>query len=106
MTDDEADLWDEVPPWEVAAQPELGQPHDLDVDEFLNEDEPEYDWVIPEVVERGDRVVLTGGEGMGKSTLLRQIAIQAAAGVHPFTLEAMTPVRVMLLDLENSKRHV
>lgn len=74
--------------------------------EFLDFDEPDFDWVIPDLVERTDRVFVTGGEGKGKSTLLRQIAVQAAAGVHPFTLEPIGPLRVLLLDLENSRRQV
>lgn len=81
------------------------QDPDPTIDEFLNEPDAEYDWVIPDVIERGDRVILTGPEGGGKSTLIRQIAVQSAAGIHPFTGAPMTPIRVFYLDLENSKRH-
>lgn len=77
-----------------------------DLAAFLAEEEPEYDWVIPKVLERGDRVILTGPEGGGKSTLLRQIVVQGGAGIHPFTLDVMDPIRVMLVDLENSRRQV
>lgn len=63
-----------------------------------------YDWVIPRLFERGDRLILTGGEGAGKSMLIRQIAILAAAGIHPFWLQDIEPVRVMVLDRENSER--
>ena len=47
---------------------------------------------------------MTGDEGHGKSTLLRQLAMQFSAGIHPFTLADMPPCRVLLLDLENSHR--
>jgi hypothetical protein len=47
-----------------------------------SDDEP--DWLIPDLLERRDRLILTGEEGLGKSYLLRQIAIMAAAGLDPF----------------------
>ena len=69
--------------------------------EFLNRDDPPYDWVVPGLLERGDRLILTGSEGLGKSVLQRQIAVCAAAGVHPFTHRKVAPVRVLLVDCEN-----
>lgn len=74
--------------------------------DFINSDEPEHDWIIPGLLERTDRFLLTGPEGGGKSTLLRQIGVQAAAGIHPFTHNEIEPLRVLLLDLENSERQV
>lgn len=79
---------------------------DPDIDAFLNADEPEYDWAVPGLLEHGDRLILTGVEGGGKSTLLRQMAVQLAAGIHPFTLDEIDPLNVLLLDLENSARQV
>jgi len=72
----------------------------LDVPEL----EDAYDWVIPDVLERRDRLMLTGSEGGGKSTMLRQVALLAAAGVHPFTFTRIDPVRVLVVDAENSER--
>ncbi len=71
---------------------------------FMTEDEPDYDWLIPGLLEKGDRTIITGGEGKGKSTLMRQIAIQVALGIHPFTREAIEPKRVLFVDLENPSR--
>ena len=82
-------------------------PEPLDINTLLAEqDETSYDWLIPDLLERGDRLILTGGEGKGKSTLMRQIAVQTALGIHPFTLAPMAPRRVLLIDLENPRRSV
>lgn len=77
-----------------------------DVDTFLAgaDDNETPDWLIPEVLERQDRLIITAGEGHGKSTLLRQIAVQTAAGIHPFTGDRIEPQRVLIVDLENSER--
>lgn len=40
------------------------------------------------------------------STLLRQVAVCTAAGVHPFTHQTMTPRNVLIVDLENHDRQV
>ena len=74
------------------------------IDDFLHGEDDPYDWLIPDLLERTDRLILTAGEGHGKSTFLRQLAVQSAAGIHPVTGVTMTPVKVLLLDLENSRR--
>ena len=81
-------------------------PDPLDINVLIDEDEPTFDWLIPGILERGDRLILTGGEGKGKSTMLRQLAVQTALGIHPFTLEPMDSRRVLLVDLENPRRSV
>lgn len=77
-----------------------------DIDQVLAGDDTDddYDWLIPGLLERQDRLIVTGPEGGGKSTFLRQIAIQAAMGLHPFTAETFTPLRVLYVDCENSRR--
>lgn len=75
----------------------------LELTEFLDADEPEYDWLVPGLLERRDRVILTGGEGKGKSTLLRQFGVQVASGVHPFGGDPFPRRRVLLADVENSR---
>lgn len=84
-------------------------PHVLTIDEHLAGDDPDhdddtYDWVIPDLLERQDRLIITAGEGDGKSTLLRQIGVMAAAGLHPFTGGLITPITVLHIDVENSRR--
>lgn len=75
------------------------------IDELLQgEDDDSYDWVIPGLLERQERVIITAEEGAGKSTMLRQIAVQASAGIHPFTLEKIPPITVLHIDVENTRR--
>lgn len=64
----------------------------------------EYDWLIPDLIERMDRVIITGGEGAGKSTLVRQIAVLASAGVHPMSFQPIDPIRVLVVDAENTEK--
>lgn len=64
----------------------------------------EYDWLIPGLIERMDRLILTGGEGAGKSTFVRQIAVLASAGIHPITFARINPVRVLVVDAENTEK--
>ena len=71
--------------------------------DLVQQPEPEHQWVVPGMFERGDRMIVTGNEGEGKSTLLRQWAIMMAAGINPATMEEIPPVRVLLMDLENSE---
>lgn len=69
-------------------------------------DKDTYEWVIPGVLERQERVIVVAAEGVGKSTLARQVAILAASGIQPFTLGFMEPVRTLYVDLENPERIV
>lgn len=73
--------------------------------DFLKEAEQDnYDWAIPGVLERGERVIVVAAEGVGKTMLARQVAILSASGVHPFTFQQMPPVRTLTVDLENPER--
>lgn len=71
------------------------------------EDEP-HDWLVPGLLERMDRLMLTGFEGTGKSYLLAQMALCIAAGLHPFTgaLIREEGFRVLVLDCENSEPQI
>ncbi|WP_207009777.1 AAA family ATPase [Nocardioides aromaticivorans] len=71
--------------------------------ELLAEDDDEPEWLIPGLLERRDRFMLTGEEGLGKSHLLRQFAIHAAAGLHPFDSGTPIPaIRTLIVDCENT----
>ena len=71
--------------------------------EVLAVPDAEIEWVIPGFLAKRDRFVLTGAEGLGKTTLLRQILICAAAGIHPVTFEKMRPLTGVVVDTENSE---
>lgn len=72
------------------------------LDDFLDRPEEEHEpWTIPGMLRRNWRVMIIAGEGAGKSVLLRQIAISAAAGLHPLTHRPCPPVRSLVVDIEN-----
>jgi hypothetical protein len=68
------------------------------------EEQDEYDWLVPGYLERKDRLIVTAGEGVGKTTFLRQIIVLAAAGINPFTFEPMQPINALVIDAENTER--
>jgi len=70
----------------------------------LLEGTDDYDWLIPGLLEREDRLMLTGSEGGGKTTFFRQITILAASGINPMTFESIEPVKVHVIDCENTER--
>lgn len=65
-----------------------------------------FDWLVPGLLERGERIVITGTEGLGKSWLISQFAACLAAGLHPFTAARLGrgdhQLRVLVVDCENS----
>lgn len=75
-----------------------------DLHEFLAVEDPPSSWVVPGLLERGDRLIWTGFEGLGKSLAIRQIAVAASAGLHPFKNEFIPRQRVLYVDCENSDR--
>lgn len=82
---------------------EQGGPQPLS--EFLDGPTDE-DWLVPGLLERRERIILTGSEGLGKSVLCSQLAACMAGGVHPFTGSVLGSgnrgVRVLVVDAENS----
>lgn len=75
-----------------------------DLVDFVAADDEPHDWLVPELLEHGDRLILTGYEGLGKSALGQQLAVATACGLHPFDARKpldMGPARVLVLDCEN-----
>ena len=73
-------------------------------DFLLEAEQDKYEWVIPGLLEKQERVIVVAAEGVGKTMLARQVAILSAAGLHPFTFQAIPPVRTLTIDLENPER--
>jgi hypothetical protein len=72
------------------------------VEAFVDETDATHDWVIPGLLERQDRVIVVAGEGAGKSTLARQVAVLTASGRHPLAPDQpIPPQRALYVDLEN-----
>jgi AAA domain len=94
-------------PDKVKADDRAHHPTSITLGELLDSDEPVHDWHVPGRFEKMDRLMLTGGEGRGKSTLLRQMAIGAAIGedslAEGLLRERHAPLRVLLVDAENSR---
>jgi len=72
---------------------------------FVKEsDDDSYDWVIPGLIERSERVIVVAAEGVGKTMLARQVAICVGMGIHPFTYQPIKPQTTLSVDLENPER--
>jgi AAA domain-containing protein/bifunctional DNA primase/polymerase-like protein len=90
--------------------PRRGGRHVQTLAEFMARVPAMHDWLVPGLIERGDRMLLTAGGGVGKSTLLRQLACGAALGMNalsdaPWEVVA-PPIRSLLIDLENTERQL
>lgn len=66
-------------------------------------------WVIPSMLRRRERLIITGPEGKGKSTLVAQICLGAASGVSTLTSDGddrHDPRRVLMVDVENDRLQI
>jgi hypothetical protein len=90
----------------MGSQPEhVDQGRLVNWDEFASEIvDDSYDWLIPGLLERKERVIVVAAEGVGKTMLARQVAICSSLGVQPFSFQRMPQVRTLTVDLENPER--
>lgn len=72
--------------------------------DVLTGEDVSVDWCVPGLLPKATATMLTAPEGLGKSTVLRQIALAAAAGLSAFepyrTDDSYEPQRVVLVDCE------
>ena len=74
----------------------------IDILDLVLRPRGQVEFVIDNTLAKGERLILLGFEGTGKSTLCRQIGAMVAAGLHPFTGAPMKePKRVLYIDAEN-----
>lgn len=76
--------------------------------EVLTSDLSEITWTIPHLLAEGSSTMLVAEEGVGKSTVLRQLAMAAMCGIQPFDTrrDRYEPRRVLLIDCEVSRRRL
>lgn len=107
---DPGELIDELVNAAHSIEAEIPQemPDDLStLDAFLTRpEETRAPWIVPGLIRRGWRVMVVAGEGAGKTTLFRQIAIGAAGGIHPMWHEPIEPVKCLVVDLENPEESI
>lgn len=72
--------------------------------QIMSEQDAPDEWLIPGLLTREERVVFVAGEGVGKTSLLRQIAVCAAGGLNPWSGQRVADgLRVLFIDPENSR---
>lgn len=93
---------------EVESGIAVGEPDIMSAQDFMDMQTTAHDWLVPDLMEKTDRLILTGLEGTGKSMLLAQIALTVGAGVHPFLGIPLPsrPYQTMIIDCENSPRQI
>lgn len=78
------------------------EPDDWAVEDFIERSkEGMSPWVVKNLIRRRHKVMLVGGEGSGKSWILRYVAICVAYGVQPFRHKEQERVNTLIVDLEN-----
>jgi hypothetical protein len=73
----------------------------IDILDLVRRPRGKTDWVVPHTMAKGERLILIGFEGTGKSTLCRQFAAMVAAGLHPWDQTEIEPRKVLVVDAEN-----
>jgi AAA domain len=95
--------WAEAQIEQVAAT--LGPPEPVTITtaaDVLAYVRPNESFVVPGLIAEQERALITATEGLGKSTLLSQIAVTCAMGLHPFTgVRTGEGARSLHVDLEN-----
>ena len=78
----------------------------ITLDDLLAEEDVRR-WLVPGLLERGERIMLTAAEGNGKSEMLAQFGCCLTAGVHPFSGAVLGSgryrARALVIEFENSR---
>jgi hypothetical protein len=68
----------------------------------LDAETPQKPWVLSGLLRVNEKLIVTGGEGVGKSTFSRQAAVTVAAGLHPLLCipTGDEPLSTLVIDLQ------
>lgn len=93
---------------EVAnSHPERKNQTGMGIRAFLSQDWGEDEEIIPGHLARSNIAIITGWEGQGKSTFLRELAATAASGINMLANFApMAPLKVLYIDAENPEHQL
>ena len=91
-----ADLVETMP-----EQEEVAPLYGIDVLDVIKRPLGKTSFVVPGVLAVGERLLITGFEGQGKSMFTRQFGVCVAAGLHPWHFGQIEPQTVLYLDAEN-----
>jgi RecA-family ATPase len=80
----------------------------VEFDEMYATPEDSRKWVVPGCLRQNERMILTGREGGGKSTLVAQLCLSAAMGINSMALgyPSHEPLKVLMLDVENDRLQI
>lgn len=86
----------------------LGRTRAIELDDLLAQEDLDEakPWVLPGWLRLRERVILTGEEGWGKSTFMRQCAICYASGIHPghgLRAGMVEPGSALVIDLQEDR---
>lgn len=73
------------------------------IDQMIEDTDTQYKWLMPWMLERGERLMIVAPEGSGKTVLLRQWAFQGACGCHWATGRITPKFSTLYIDAENSR---
>ena len=72
------------------------------IEDFINRDQSVVSaWTIHALIRNKHKMLIVGGEGSGKSSIMRYAGICAAYGIEPFRHRRTKPIRVLICDFEN-----
>ena len=76
------------------------------IQELEDDDSAMSEVIVPGLLYRDHRGIITAKPGAGKSSLLKMIGMCASQGIQPFTRQDMTPIRVLCVDAENPAANI
>lgn len=70
--------------------------------DYIRRDLAQQKFALPGTLAQDEAWMVIAWEGQGKSTLVKQVALQASLGIHPWGGPGFDPRKVLFIDCENS----